>query len=318
MSEKEMEALQRKARLLDRIAIAISVTAFVVIVAQLCRLIYAARESVSSSNLLELVIAVLVLPLLLAGGLYVLLYFMIVRGAYERFNQAFKKTYVLQAIRDMGGFADLRYAPKKGFSYDEVWDSCVVAAGDPKYYESEDLLVGTYRGMPFAYSDVATKYLKRSGKKTRVETIFYGQIMRFTLPEGAKWSFGHLQIFEKELLSNLKGRTAPHKIQVEHEAFNRRFQVFAADEHNAFYLLTPQMLEQIVQFADAADCQIAMTFVGTSLYIAVNNLHSMFDASIKKPFPEQQQAIRTEAELMRRAGELLVFEADVLSHLNGD
>lgn len=192
----------------------------------------------------------------------------------------------------------------------------MVATGDPKYYESEDLLIGTYQGMPFAYCDVVTKHLRRRGKKVREEIIFYGQIMRFTLPEGAKWSFGHLQIFEKNLLSNLKGRTAPHKIQVEHEAFNRRFQVFAADEHNAFYLLTPQMLEQIVQFADAADCQIAMTFVGTSLYVAVNNQHSIFDASIKKPFAEQRQDIRTEAELMRRAGELLVFETDILSQLD--
>lgn len=316
MSEKDIEGLQRQARLLDRIAMAISAASFVAMVGLLLRIVWETRASVSASNLLSLAAAVIFLPLLLAVGLYVLLYILIVRGAYERFNLAFKKTYVLGTIRDMGGFENLRYAPGKGFSYDEVWDSCVVATGDPKYYESEDLLVGTYQGMPFAYCDVVTKHLRRRGKKVREEIIFYGQIMRFTLPEGAKWSFGHLQIFEKNLLSNLKGRTAPHKIQVEHEAFNRRFQVFAADEHNAFYLLTPQMLEQIVQFADAADCQIAMTFVGTSLYVAVNNQHSIFDASIKKPFAEQRQDIRTEAELMRRAGELLVFETDILSQLD--
>lgn len=315
MSEKEIEALQQRARRLDRIAIAVSVAAFVVMVSQVIRLAIAAGERVTASNLPSLACAVLLLPLLLAVGLYVLLYFMMVHGAYEKFNQAFKQTYVLDTIRGMGGFDGLCYTPGKGFSYNEVWDSCVVATGEAKYFESEDLLTGTYQGMPFAYCDVVTKYLKRSGKKTREEIIFCGQIMRFSLPEGAKWSFGHLQIFEKELLSNLKGRTAPHKVQVENEAFNRRFQVFAADEHNAFYLLTPQMLEQIVQFADAADCQIALTFVGTSLYVAVNNMHSMFDASLKKPFAEQRQSIRAEAELMRRAGELLVLETDGLSQL---
>lgn len=316
MSEKEMEHLQRRARLLDHIGTAISLAAFVGMAAPLLWYIYTNRELVSPSDLPYVVTAAIFLPLLPTGVLCVLLYFLMVRRAYERFNQAFKKNYVLQTIHAMGGFENLSYTPGKGFPYNEVWDSCVVATGDPKYYESEDLLVGTYRGMPFAYCDVITKCLKRSGKKTRIETIFYGQIMRFSLPKGAKWSFGHLQLFEKEFLSNLKGRTAPYKIQVEHEAFNRRFQVFAADEHNAFYLLTPQMLEQIVQFANAADCQIAMTFVGTSLYVAVHNLHSIFDASIKKPLAEQQQAIRAEAELMRRAGELLVLEMDDPSHRN--
>ena len=89
--------------------------------------------------------------------------------------------------------------------------------------------------------------------------------------------------------------------------------MFAADEHNAFYLLTPQMLEQIVQFADAAGCQTALTFVGPYLYVAMNSRRSMFDASVKEPFDKQRQAILADAGLMRRAGELLVLEADLLA-----
>ena len=242
-----------------------------------------------------------------------LLYFLFVRWHYDRFNRAFKEKYVLQTLQAAGGFESLSYDPSRGFSYQEVWDSCVVATGEQKYFKSEDLLLGSFQGIPFAYCDVVTESLRRRGKRSRVETIFEGQILRFSLPEGSKWSFGHLQIFEKELLSNLKGRTAPHKIQVEHEGFNRRFQVFAADEHNAFYLLTPQMLEQIVQFADAAGCQIALTFVGPYLYVAMNSRRSMFDASVKEPFDKQRQAILADAGLMRRAGELLVLEADLLA-----
>ena len=313
MSEKEMEQLRLRARKLDPTAIAVSAAAFVVLVSATVRLAVAAGEKVTTSNLASLAGGVFLLPLLLAVGLYALLYFGMVHGAYQKFNLAFKQTCVVDTIRAMGGFEDLRYAPGKGFSYNEVWDSCVVATGDAKYYGSEDLLTGVYRGLPFACGDVVTKYLKRSGKKTREETIFCGQIMRFSLPQEAKWSFGHLQIFEKELLSDLKGRIAPHRVQVENEAFNRRFQVFAADEHNAFYLLTPQMLEQIVRFADAAGSQTAMAFVGRSLYVAVNNDRSVFEASVKKPVAGQRQDIRAEAELLCRAGELLVLEADGLS-----
>ena len=315
MSEKEMESLQHKARRLDRVAIVISVAAFFILVFLLFWLTWEGRGQVGVSDLPDLAIAMLLIPMLLAVGCYMLLYLVMVQGAYERFNRAFKETCVLQTIREIAGFEDLHYTPQKGFPFNEVWDSCVVATGDPKYYKSEDLLTGTYRGMDFSYCDVITKYLKRSKGKNREVTLFHGQIMRFSLPEGAKWSFGHLQIFEREFLSDIKGRTAGHEIQMEHEAFNQRFQVFAEDEHNAFYVLTPQMLESIVQFANAADSQIAVTFVGTSLYVAVNNSHSMFDASMKDPLAEQRKAVRAEAELMRRAGELLGLEKGNFSHL---
>lgn len=322
MNEQEIERLQKRARQLQRIITVISIAVFVLLAASHVWVVYVLQEEVQKplefSDLPPLAASVVALPLLLAGGLYALLHVLIVRGAYQRFNLAFKNAYVLPAIRALGGFENLSYTPGKGFPYNEVWDSCVIATGDPKYYKSEDLLTGTYQGMRFSYCDVITQFLKRQGKRSHVETIFYGQIMCFSLPEGAKWSFGHLQVMDKELFNHGKGRTAPHKIQVESESFNRRFQVFAADEHNAFYLLTPQMLDQIVQFADTADGQIALTFVGTSLYVAINNLHSMFEASLKKPFDEQKQDIQAEAELLRRAGELLVLEANHLSHSDSD
>lgn len=313
MSEKEIEALQKNARRWNRAASALFAVAWLGLTAALLAfsLYVSAQEGISLQ--LELIAASVTLPLVAAFGLYLLLYFLFVRWHYDRFNRAFKEKYVLQTLQAAGGFESLRYDPSRGFSYQEVWDSCVVATGEQKYFKSEDLLLGSFQGMPFAYCDVVTESLRRRGKRSRVETIFEGQILRFSLPEGSKWSFGHLQIFEKELLSNLKGRTAPHKIQVEHEGFNRRFQVFAADEHNAFYLLTPQMLEQIVQFADAAGCQTALTFVGPYLYVAMNSRRSMFDASVKEPFDKQRQAILADAGLMRRAGELLVLEADLLA-----
>ena len=78
---------------------------------------------------------------------------------------------------------------------------------------------------------------------------------------------------------------------------------------------TVGMLEQIVRFADAADCQTALTFVGRSLYVAVNSMNSIFDAALKTPVAQQLSTVRAEAEQLRRAGELLVLEADGLSRM---
>ena len=92
-----------------------------------------------------------------------------------------------------------------------------------------------------------------------------------------------------------------------------QFEIFAADEHNAFYLLTPRMLEQIVRFADYANCQIALTFVGMSLYVAVDRPHSMFNASVRQSLTKQRQLIFDDAVLLKKAGEILIFGADSLT-----
>ena len=315
MDEKILESLQKKSRRSYYFAAAFSAAVFLVITSALFFLLLTTPDGISylKESPAEMITGATILPALLAVGIYFFLYHLFVKRTYETFNQAFKGAYVLQTVETAGGFSDLSYTPKGGFSYNELRDSHVVNSGEYKYFKSEDQLSGTLYAVPFSYSDVVTQYLKRNGKKSEIRTIFSGQVMRFTLPEDFKWSFGHLQIFEKEFLSNLKGRTAPYKVQTENEAFNRRFEIFAADEHNAFYLLTPRMLEQITRFADFANCQIALTFVGMSLYVAVDRPHSMFNASIRQSLAKQKQLIFNDALLLKKAGEILLLETDAYS-----
>lgn len=140
-----------------------------------------------------------------------------------------------------------------------------------------------------------------------------GQVMVFSSFDGAKSSFGHFQIFERELFSNIQGWTAQHKVETEDETFNKRFAVFAADPHNAYYILTPRMLEQIARFADTAGEQIAITFTGPFMYVAIHRTRSLFGSYVDKPIPEQRQDILDDAELLRQAGELLILELATMS-----
>ena len=315
-----LESLQKKSHRSYYFAAFFSAAVFLSITSVLFFLLLTTSDGIAylEESPVEMIAGVIILPALLAVGIYFFLYHLFVKRTYEAFNQAFKGTYVLQTVETAGGFSELSYTPKGGFSYNEIYGSLVVSSGEYKYFKSEDQLSGTLYTIPFSYSDVVTQYLKRNGKKSEIRTVFSGQVIRFTLPENFKWSFGHLQIFEKEFLSNLKGRTkgrtAPYKIQTENEAFNRRFEVFTADEHNAFYLLTPRMLEQIIHFADYANCQIAITFVGMSLYVAVNRPHSMFNASVRQSLAKQRQLIFDDAILLKKAGEILLLKTD--SYLN--
>ena len=317
MDGKSLEALQKRARSAYFWAIFFSAAVFLAIVSTLLFFLLSSRTGMAylKESPAEMLVGVTVLPALLAVAIYCFFYHLFVRKTYETFDQAFKNTYVLQTVREQEGFEKLTYSPVGGFSYNEIYDSMVVNSGEAKYFKKEDQLAGTLYAIPFSCCDVVTRYLRCNGKKSEIRTIFQGQIIRFSLPEGSKWSFGHLQIFEKEFLSDLKGRRAPCQIQTENEAFNERFEVFAADEHNAFYLLTPRMMEQIVRFADFADCQIALAFVGAMLYVAVERSHSMFNASIRRPLEEQRRQILDDADLIRRAEEMLIQETGILQQI---
>ncbi len=320
MNEKSLEDLQKKAHRAYFGSIFFSAAVFLIIVSVLFFLLLSSETGTAylRESPAEMITGLAVLPALLAIGIYLLLYHLLVRKTYGAFDQAFKQTYVVQMVQGMDGFEKLTYFPVGGFSYNEIRDSLAVNSGEAKYFKSEDLLAGTYRTIPFSYGDVVTRYMRRNGKRSEIRIIFQGQIMRFSLPEDFKWSFGHLQIFEKEFLSDFKGRRAPHQIRTENEDFNRRFEIFAADEHNAFYLLTPQMMEQIVRFADLAGSQVALTFVGAVLYVAVDRAHSMFDASIRLPLEKQRQLILDDVNLLKQAGELLIFGADALARREED
>ena len=41
------------------------------------------------------------------------------------------------------------------------------------------------------------------------------------------------------------------------------------DEHNAYYILTPQRMEKIMEFADAVEGQISLVFYDEKLFAAV-------------------------------------------------
>ncbi len=309
ISNQQIEQMQKKAKVRYTLMCVFAVVIWLAGVALLGYYAFFSGEEMEISEKLGLVLA---LPLGLALGGGYLFYILFVRTAYEQFNLCFKTQYVMPTVESTGYFQDLSYNPHLGLSYTEIRDGAVVGCGESRYFHSEDLLKGTYQNIRFHYCDVKTQYMSRSGKKQEVRTIFEGQVMRFASFNQSKRSFGHLQIFEKEFLSNLEGWTAQNKIETEDEAFNKRFQIFAADSHNAFYILTPRMLEQITRFADAMGEQIAITFTGPVMYVAVCRTRSIFDGDVDKPISSQREDILQDVEMLRKAGELLITEMNTI------
>ena len=300
ISEEALEKLRRKAKVRTY---ATYILALLVLLGSLpC--FYMFLEGEEDSTILRILESVFGAAILSCGALG-LFWIVLARSAYNRFDETFKTRYVLPLIKTQAGFSDLRYVQKAGFDWDEIRNAAVVACGDKKYYESEDLLMGNYEGIPFKFSDVTTKRIVHRNKKNRIEEIFSGQVLGFK-QYGLKESDGHLQIFQKEFLSNIKGWTAEHKIETDNALFNKKFQIFAADEHNAYYILTPQLMEKIITFSDAIGEQIAIAFRGGYMFIAICRVRSMFNPYVDKPVSEQTKLILEDISILQRAKEILI------------
>ena len=106
-------------------------------------------------------------------------------------------------------------------------------------------------------------------------------------------------------MSHMIGWKAEHEIHTENETFNSRFSIYATDEHNAYYILTPQRMEKIMRFADAIQGQISVVFRDQKLFVAVSR-DSMFDANIDQPVADQTSKITEDTKFIQKAKEILV------------
>lgn len=301
ITDQELEALRRRARGRYRIMLVCTGISALLILWAVWRLM--AEEE---DGMFVRVGATLFGTALLSCGALAFFYWLLFKRPYQRFNDAFKSRYVLSTIQEMGIFGQLCYDPGAGFTHDDIRNAAVVNCGDKRYFESEDLLTGCYQSVRFAFADVTTRRMVRRGKRNELDTLFDGQVIRFDRFDRQKISSGHLQIFQKEFLSDLRGWTAEHRVETDSAAFNGKFQIYAADEHNAFYILTPHLMEKIQKFQEAVGEQIAVTFRGEAMFVAISRTRSIFDGVVDVPVAEQKALILSDMDLLKNAGDIFL------------
>lgn len=298
ISEARLETLRESARKRTRAAYALAALSFPF----LCWLFYTQQlADGGSAAILNNVIAAAVA----SSGVLGLLHAAVVRRAHARFVESFNAKYVLPVIGALPGFSQLEFRSREGFEWEEVRDAAVVKCGDRKYFKREDLLTGLCEGARFRISDVTARRMVRRGKKRRLETVFDGQVMCFSRFDDRKASDGFVQVFRREFFTDIGGARAGHRITTENAAFNDKFNVFAEDEHNAYYILTPQLIEKIMEFSEAAGAPVSLVFAGEKLYAAVKR-RGMFVPVLGEPVGVQKERLGGDIAVLRKAAELLV------------
>ncbi len=273
----------------------------------------ALRVSVRNRLLLCILGVILVGVLVVAAtGFYPLFLFVLAAGiivsvlvlnkSNRRYRAAFKDAFVRRALEDI--FDKLQYEPERGISYETIASTRMMNMGDR--FHSEDYICGEYKGIPVEQSDVHIEEEHSSTdsdghSSTSYVTIFRGRWMIF---EFNKEFRANLQVVQKGFPNAKRKRffgkkeTLFKKVEMESESFNKVFQVFAQNEHDAFYIITPGFMERLQGLAANNRGKLLFCFVGDRLHIAIHDNRDSFEpGSVFKRLDEEKVVSKIRGEI---------------------
>ena len=164
--------------------------------------------------------------------------------------------------------------PKEEFRRSKIFSNT------PSSYVGEDLVFGTYKGIPIRFSELKVQEKHSDGKNTTYHTFFQGVFLiadfnkdfkysHWVLPDTAEAAFG--QVFGNFLQKmHLPGRG--HMTRMEDPAFEKKFVVYTEDDVEARYILTPKLMHTMLTLSERfrkGASRIAFAFMNSNVYIAI-------------------------------------------------
>lgn len=180
----------------------------------------------------------------------------------------FKTKYLVEEMRK--AFPDSNYNPNSGFYEHEVVNTGLLRNQDRFY--SEDMISGSFEEVRFRCSDVKQQDVSRDSKgRTHTTTVFLGRFYEFDFPKTFKSNILIMQHIGYGLFSNYE------RVRMESVDFNSELKVYAENELDAFYLLTPHFMERLAYMDKKYNDKITFSFQQNKLSIAINNRKDTFD-----------------------------------------
>jgi hypothetical protein len=191
-------------------------------------------------------------------------------------SSKFKGKFVEEELKKV--FPDSIYKQYDGFTEKEVVESGLLFNRDRFY--SEDMISGNFESVNFRCSDVKQQEVRKTKNSTRVVTVFQGRFYEFDFHKPFKHDLLLLQPMNFRPFSDF------HKVNTENINFNSELKVYARNELEAFYILTPDFMEKVRELDDKYLDKISFAFKNNKLYIAVDTRKDYFDFKAFKKVDE--------------------------------
>lgn len=154
-------------------------------------------------------------------------------------------------------------------------------------YKGDDRVHGKIGATAVDFSELHTQYITRDSKgRTSYHTIFKGLFFigdfnkdfkgrTFVLPDTAESLFGGMaKLFQSWAVSR------PELVKLEDPEFEKLFVVYADDQIEARYILSPSLMQRIVDFKKKSGKNIRLSFLNSNVYVAIVYYKNLFEPRI--------------------------------------
>ncbi len=230
----------------------------------------------------------------------------------KAYTKSFKHDLVESILRQT--FTELYFEPKRGIPQSTIKSTGMMQMGN-RYY-SDDYIRGKYKDIGFEQSDICIQNVTSDGKNTHTVTYFKGRWMIF---EFNKEFASDLQVKESGFYyaKRRRGWFTPkdermNKLKLEDEEFNKGFDVYSSNHHEAYYILTPHIMQSIKTLRDRTHGKLILCFVNSRLHVGVNSNDNAFEAPVFKAIGEEiVREINQEISIITRFVDELKLDRDI-------
>jgi hypothetical protein len=213
----------------------------------------------------------------------------LVGGKISKYRAAFKKEVVAEIVKLID--ESWHYNSDNHVSVADYHSSKIFTNGVDRH-KGDDYVKGFIQKTAFEFSELHTEYKttttdSKGNTKTSWHTIFKGLFFHadfnkhlkaetLVLPDTAQRLFGKLgQSFQK-----MSGRG--DLVKLENNEFEKLFVVYGSDQIEARYILTPVLMEKMVELKKKYNHHLHFSFVGSRVYCGMSISKNMFEPCIFK------------------------------------
>ena len=227
----------------------------------------------------------------------ILIYRLLSYSLLKGFSNEFKEKIITQIIKEIS--PNLAYNKAKFIEFSE-FDRPRIYNTVIDIYQGNDLIWGNIDGVELKFSDI---YLARNDTKNKERSIqvqtplFYGIVF---IADFSKFFTAKVIVLDKKgsfTSTNLQ------KTKMDNSEFNDTFATFCDDEIAARYILTPNLMEKMLDMRKFFGAKCDFCFVENKIYIYINLGKDSFEADYKVPLIGENSALlRYHDEIMQFVG----------------
>jgi hypothetical protein len=158
----------------------------------------------------------------------------------------------------------------------------------PDKVSGNDFVKGKIDGVELKFSDFhAQKVHKDSKGRESYETIFQGLFIISEFPKNFRGETLVLPDSAQKMFGNLIGNWLQSKnfsrdelVKMDNIEFEKEFVVYATDQVEARYILTPSLMEKLLIYKKRTKHPLYISFKGGKIYMAIEYNDDMFEPSV--------------------------------------